>query len=145
MAFPRPLLWIGVLVGIGACAVAPPSPGGPPPAAAPAPMASLAGSRWVGVADSITDPRGLPRLEFAAGGRISGYTGCNSFSGTWTETAGEVRFGALAATKRMCVGPGADVEKRVLAALGGDSRVSREAARLVITAPGGARFEFIPA
>lgn len=145
MLLPRPLLWIGVLLGMGACAVAPSAPGGPAPAAAPAPMASLAGTRWVGVAEAITESRGLPRLEFVAGGRITGYTGCNMFSGTWSEQAGEVRFGAIAATKRMCLGPGADVEKRVLAALGSDSRVMRDATKLVIISPGGERFEFVPA
>jgi heat shock protein HslJ len=132
--FGRPWLWTCALLGIGACAVAP-----------TAPAASLAGSRWVGVADSIADSRSLPRLEFGDGGRVMGYTGCNTLSGTWSEQGGEVRLGAIAATKRMCLGPGAEVEKRVLAVLGDASRVTREGSRLVITAPGGERFEFVPA
>ncbi len=139
----RNWVWIGAL--LGACAVAPTPPIGATPAAAAAPAASLAGSRWVGVVESLTDSRSLPRLEFAGGGRVLGYTGCNMMSGTWSEQAGEVRFGALAATKRMCLGPGAEVEKRVLAVLGNESRITREGERLVITAPGGERFEFVPA
>lgn len=145
MPFARPWLWIAALLGIGACAVAPTPPVGSASAAGPAPVASLAGSRWVGVAEAITDSRALPRLEFTAGGRFTGYTGCNMMSGTWSEQAGEVRFGGVAATKRMCLGPGADVEQRVLAVLGNASRVTREGTRLVITAPGGERFEFVPA
>ncbi len=145
MLFARPWLYLGALLGIGACAVAPTPPTGGVSAAAPVPVASLAGSRWVGVAESISDSRSLPRLEFADGGRVMGYTGCNMFSGTWSEQAGEVRFGAIAATKRMCLGPGAEVEKLVLAVLGNASRVTREGTRLVITSPAGERFEFVPA
>ena len=105
---------------------------------------ALAGTRWVGVIDAGLDPAMAPRLEFVAG-RVQGYTGCNMMSGSWRVEGGEVRFGAIAATRRMCVGPGGEIEKRVLAALGDASRVRREGERLVIEAPGGARFVFIPA
>lgn len=137
-------MWIFTLVGLGACAVAPTTPGGKATGAA-APIASLAGTRWVGVTDPQADSRVLPRLEFVQGGRFRGYTGCNMLSGTWSQHEGEVRFGAIATTKRMCLGPGAEIEKRVLAVLGEASRVSREGSRLVITSPTGERFEFAPA
>ena len=140
----RPWAWIFALVGLGACAVAPSSTAGGPSAAS-TPVASLAGTRWVGIVEGEADSRILPRLEFAEGGRIMGSTGCNVLGGTWREEGAEVRFGAIAVTKRMCIGPAADIEKRVLAVLGDDSRVSREGARLVITSPRGERFEFAPA
>jgi heat shock protein HslJ len=147
MSFVRPWLWIGALLGAGACAVAPVPPGGGSAAsAAPAaPAASLAGTRWVGVVAGVEDSRALPRLEFAPGGRISGYTGCNLLSGTWSEQGGVARFGAIASTKRMCLGPGGEIEQQVLAVLGDESRVTREGQRLVVTAPNGKRFEFAPA
>ena len=105
---------------------------------------SLAGTRWVGVIDAGLDPAMAPRLEFVAG-RVQGYTGCNMMSGSWSEQGGEVRFGAIAATKRMCIGPGGDVEKRLLAALHDGSRVAREGERLWVVSPSGARFAFVPA
>jgi len=124
------LLALLALPFVSACAVG--SAGEPP---------ALAGTRWVGVIDAALDPAMAPRLEFIAG-RVQGYTGCNMMSGSWRVEGGEVRFGAIAATRRFCVGPGSEIEKRVLAAMGDASRVRREGDRLVIEAPGGARFEF---
>lgn len=104
--------------------------------------ASLVGTRWVAVAEG-SDPRSLPRLEFVREGRVTGYTGCNLMSATWQLEAGEIRLGPIVATKRMCVGPEGEVERRFLAATGG--RVLREGGKLVFSGAGGARFEFTPA
>ena len=119
------------LFGLAACAAAPPGSG-----------ASLAGTRWVGQGSAGMDSGAMARLEFISGGRVTGFTGCNMLSGTWRMEGGEVRFGGIATTKRMCLGPEGEIEKRLLAALGADSRVRREGSRLVLSAPGGARFEF---
>jgi len=135
---PRTLAILCAL-GLAACA-APPGPGAAAAAAAP-----LAGTRWVGVVEGDPDARTLPRLEFAAGGRFAGYSGCNMMSGSWTEEGGEARFGPVMATKRFCAGPEGEVEKRVMAALAPGARGVREGSRLVLIAPGGARFEFSPA
>jgi heat shock protein HslJ len=125
-------------LGLSTCAADPPAAG---PAAAPPP--SLVGTRWVGVVDDATDPRHRPRLEFTPG-RMSGFTGCNMMSGAWSAEGGEVRLGPMMATKRFCVGPEMDIEKRVLAAMGEKARVTREGERLVFASEGG-RFEFRPA
>ena len=137
--------WLFALLALGACASAPVVP--PTPAAAAAePLPALAGTRWVGVVEGSVEGNARPRLEFAIGGELHGYTGCNMLSGHWSEAAGgEVRFVALMVTKRMCLGPGAEIEKRFLAAVSPQSRVAREPARLVVTSPQGARFEFTPA
>ena len=137
---PRGMLAL-VALGLAACA-APGGGGGGTPAAAPAP---LSGSRWIGVVEGNPDSRTLPRLEFAINGRLNGYTGCNMMSGGWREEGGEARFGPIVSTKRFCVGPEGEVEKRVLAALAPGARGVREGERLVVIAPGGARFEFSPA
>ena len=129
-------------LGLAACA-APPGPGSGTAAAAP--PAPLAGTRWVGVVAGDPDARTLPRLELSGSGRLAGFTGCNMMSGTWREEGGEARFGPLIATKRFCVGPEGEVEKRVLAAFASGARGVREGNRFVIIAPGGARFEFSPA
>jgi heat shock protein HslJ len=130
------------LFGLAACAAAPDGAGSGSAGTAPPPGSgvSLAGTRWV--AQAGADSRATARLEFVPGGRMTGFTGCNMLSGTWRMEGGEVRFGGIATTKRMCLGPEGEVEKRLLAVLGGESRVRREGSRLVLSAPGGARFEF---
>lgn len=131
------------LCGLAACTAAPGGPGsGSAGAAPPQGGASLVGTRWVGEARAGMDGAAIPRLEFISGGRMTGFTGCNMLSGTWRMEGGEVRFGGIATTKRMCLGAEGEAEKRLLAVLGDDTRVRREGARLVLSAPGGARFEF---
>ena len=130
----RPLPSLLAALVLAACAAPPPQGG-----------ASLVGTRWVGEARAGGDAAALPRLEFISGGRMTGFTGCNMLSGTWRMEGGEVRFGGIATTKRMCLGPEGEVEKRLLAALADNSRVRREGSRLVLSAPGGARFEFLEA
>ena len=121
-----------------ACATGP--EGTAPPPAAPQ---SLVGTRWVGVTADDVDPRQRPRLEFVSAERVAGYTGCNMLSGTWSMQGGEAKLGPLVTTKRACIGPGAEIERRVVSALAGSMR--REGERLVFVAPDGARYEFIPA
>ena len=133
-----------LLVAMALCACASP-PVVPGPAAAAASLPPLAGTRWVGKQERNDDGRGTARLEFAAGGELHGYTGCNMLGGRWSETGGEVTFTAIFVTKRMCLGPGAEIEKRFLAALSNESRVTRTATTLIVVSPQGARFEFAPA
>ncbi|MGE5096757.1 MAG: META domain-containing protein [Betaproteobacteria bacterium] len=135
------------LIGVGGCAVAPATPGGDAPAtrATAAAAAPLAGTRWVGVVDASIQSANVPSLELLAEGRRAGYTGCNMMNGTWTAEGGQGRVGGIVATKRMCLGPGADVEKRLMAALTENARLARQGDRLVVTGPSGERFEFAPA
>lgn len=125
-------------LGLAACA-------SPPGTGAASAVPSLAGTRWVGAVEGAADPRMLPRLELSSGGRLTGFTGCNSMSGNWSEEGGEARFGPVTATKRFCIGAAGEVEKRLLAAMAPGARGVREGARLVLIAPDGARFEFSPA
>ena len=133
----RKLLEVICAMGLAACAAA---PGSGPAAAAP-----LEGTRWVGVVEGSPDPRTLPRIEVSAGGRMAGFTGCNMMSGSWTEEGGSVRFGPIISTKRFCAGPEGEVETRLMAAMGPSARAARSGDRLVLTSPGGAKFEFVPA
>ena len=140
-----PAAWLiaGMLAG---CATGPSAPPAEPVARAPvaaAPGESLTGTRWVGVVAGEPDPRILPRLEFVSATRVTGYTGCNMLNGAWRLEAGAIRVGPLVTTKRACVGPEMDTERRLLAALGGT--VQRIGERLVFTGAGGDRFEFTPA
>ena len=140
------LPWMCVLA-LAACADAPRSAvrRDPAPAASvaasPAPATGITGTRWVGIVAGGADHRTRPRLEFVREGRLSGYTGCNMFSGAWKIEGEDVRVGGLVMTKRMCVGPEGEVEKRFLAALAPGGRGRREGDRLVFTGPKGERFE----
>jgi heat shock protein HslJ len=139
------LSWICAL-GVAACA-APSVPGGPVAAekSVPADPATLLGTRWMGVTDPSIDSRHVPLLEFVLEGRLSGFTGCNLLHGAWRNDGGQVRVGPLVTTKRACLGPEGDIERRVLAALGPQSSVTREGNRLVFTTAGGERLEFVEA
>jgi heat shock protein HslJ len=139
----RPMKGLLLAMALGACAPAPVVP--EPAAAAAPPLPALAGTRWVGKLERNDDGHNTPRLEFASGGELLGYTGCNMLGGRWSESAGEVRLTEIYATKRMCLGAGAEVEKRFLAALSSESRITRTATSLTVTSPRGARFEFAPA
>ena len=137
------LLWI-CAVGVTACAGPTNSAGSPEaPKAAPAAVAtSMVGTRWKGMTDALVDERHVPWLEFVVEGRLSGFTGCNLLHGAWKNEGGQVRIGALVTTKRGCAGPEGDIERRVLAVLTPQARVTREGNRLVFTAADGERLEF---
>jgi heat shock protein HslJ len=112
-------------------------------AAGPTP-ASLLGTRWKGVVDASLNASATPWIEFAEG-RFSGFSGCNLLNGVWRSEGGQIHLGPIAMTKRGCMGPEGDVERRLMAVLNEQARVNREGERLVITGPGGDRFEFVPA
>ena len=128
-------------LALGACAAAPVVP----PTAAATPLPPLAGTRWAAPVVPGSDGHGTPRLEFAEGGVLHGYTGCNMLSGHWHEDGNQIRFSELVVTKRFCVGVGSEVEKQVLAALSAQSLGRREGGRLIVESPQGARFEYTPA
>jgi heat shock protein HslJ len=141
------LLWAcagACTLALAACADAPQAPVHAA-AATPAPGKGLVGTRWIGIVDDGIDPQARPRLEFVGAGRVSGYTGCNVFSGAWKMQGEEVRMAGLAMTKRMCVGAAGETEKRFLAAIASGAHGRREGGRLVFTGPKGERFEFEPA
>jgi heat shock protein HslJ len=143
----RALLWM-CAAGMSACAASSTPDGssaGAAPMPAAAPPATLAGTRWMGVIDASLDKRSAPWLEFIREGRLSGFTGCNMLSGGWRMEGGQIRVGPLVTTKRGCLGPEGDIERRVLAAVNEQSRVTRDGARLVFLGSSGGRFEFVEA
>jgi heat shock protein HslJ len=145
---------VAALLALAACAspssdkaagVAAPAAAVPTQAAAQ-PLPPLKGTRWRGIINPAFDQSHVPWLEFVTDGRISGYTGCNMLSGEWRTESGKVEVGRLVTTKRACAGPESEVERQFLAAFGGQSQVSREGAKLVVTNPAdGRRFEFYKA
>jgi heat shock protein HslJ len=82
------LAWLGLATLLAGCAANPPGPAAP---------AALDGSVWT---VSQAGPR-APTLVFEAG-RASGSDGCDRFSGSYTVTGSELRFGQRAATQMAC-------------------------------------------
>lgn len=139
---------VAALLALAACASpADKTAAAPAPAQAAAqPLPPLKGTRWRGIINPAFDQSHVPRLEFVSDDRISGYTGCNMLSGEWHAESGKVELGHLVTTKRACLGPESEIERQFLAAFGGQSAVTREGAKLVVTNPGnGRRFEFYKA
>jgi heat shock protein HslJ len=91
--------------------------GSPPPS----PGATLGGTNWNltemgGTADFA---RIAPTIEFGADGSVSGFAGCNTFSGTFTTDGGKLTMSPLATTKIGCQRPASAVESEYLNALSG--------------------------
>lgn len=112
-------------------------------AACATPAAASPEGRWV-LAAQRQDPAIAPRLEFTAQGRVAGFTGCNTLSGSYRVEGDRLEIVA-ATTKRACSGPGGDVERQLLEVLGGRPRWSLEGERLVLTGSQGSSLEMVPA
>ncbi len=75
-------------------------------------------------------------LAFDGEGRASGSGGCNRFTGSYTFTDGELVFGPLAGTKKMCPEAVMDQEDRFMQALGAAGRVEMDGSFLLISSEG---------
>lgn len=60
-----------------------------------------------------------PTIEFAEDGTVSGFAGCNTFSGSYTTDGSTLSFGPMAMTEMACQRPGSAVEADYVAALAG--------------------------
>ncbi len=95
--------------------------------AAAGPEAALTGTYWRAVTIDDNLAAQLPKkreahiLFSAEGKRVSGSTGCNRFTGTFTQTGDSLKFSPLAITKMACP-PALDAQERdFLAALNATS------------------------
>lgn len=105
--------------------------------------ASLRGGAWqaedinrAGIIDNT-----VLTLSFTESGRVTGSTGCNGLSGTYTATGTTVTFSPLAMTRRACVAPALNAqEARFTSALQGEMawRLTADGA-LELTRDGGHR------
>jgi heat shock protein HslJ len=99
-------------------------------------LAELAGTEWM--LSSLDDrpvPAGArpPTLLFGDA-RVSGFGGCNRYTGTvGSRRVGTLSVGALATTKMACAVPAMDVEDRYLAALATVSQCAFVAGRLQLS------------
>lgn len=75
-------------------------------------------------------------LVFDDEGRVSGSGGCNRYTGSYTFTDGELSFGPLAGTKKMCPEAVMDQEDRFHKALGAVDRVAVDGPFLLVYCEG---------
>ena len=80
-------------------------------------LRGLAGSEW-----QVRDFAGRPAraeawIAFKADGQVLGLGGCNRFNGGYSEDAGSLRFGPIAATRMACPDPQMRVETNLFRAL----------------------------
>ncbi len=143
------------LTVLSACA----SGDGAAPAATGASVPELAGTSWnlasYAGADgtqtpAVTEPS-VGTVTFLAGGELAGSTGCNRFTGTYEQSGADLSITTGAMTEMACLGPVAEQETAVIAALGmvataavtSDNLVLKDAqgAELLTYAPGLAALE----
>jgi heat shock protein HslJ len=97
---------------------------GPTSPSAPG-RAPLLGTTWTateidGQPVDANEPQRHPSILLSAeGDRVSGSTGCNRISGTFTQQGSMLRFGALATTRVACVPDRGAAENAFVAAIEG--------------------------
>lgn len=107
-------LWLARLVAAPGVAVPAQAQGGNEP---------LAGTSWRLV--ELNGERVIPggehlTLQFAATGQtVSGYGGCNRFSGPYTQNGASLQFGPLVSTRRACVDPALNTQETAYLTSGG--------------------------
>jgi heat shock protein HslJ len=113
-------------------------------------LSELRGTNWVATrianepVELAADMREARLILAADGSSVSGFSGCNNFAGTATINGGAIRFGSTAANLRACIGPAADLESRLFAALASAARFELQRHHLDIYDDSGtltARFE----
>ena len=106
------------LSGVTDIVAEPSGPDGPPDAVPPT---DLPGTSWVltemgGTADFADI---VPTLAFGIDGSVSGFAGCNTFSGAFRVDGPALTLEPIAATKIGCAPPASTVETEYLQALAG--------------------------
>jgi heat shock protein HslJ len=88
----------------------------------PKPVATeLPGTSWdlVQLGETADLAHLVPSIEFGTDGTVSGFAGCNRFTGSFTTDASTLKLGPLATTKIGCPPPASTVETDYLGALSG--------------------------
>ena len=101
----------------------------------------LLGTAWLAreIAGSPSADGVRSTLEFAKPGQAGGTTGCNQYFGPVSLENGQIVFGNLASTRKMCPPSEMDQEQRFLQALAASRRLalSADEQSLLIYADGG--------
>lgn len=101
-------------------------------------LQTLGGAAWtlVGLGGRPLPPDVRPPTAVFAGARLSGFGGCNRYTGQVEEKSpGAIALGTIAATKMACPSPAMEVEDRYFAALGQVTHYRFAGSRLVLSGP----------
>lgn len=117
-------------------------------AAAPGGEPSLLGTQW----SLVSANRGALQKHATSSGvtlvfendRVSGYGGCNSYSGDYTLAGGKLSIGTLTRTKRGCADAAGAVESALHAALAETLQMAHQSSHLILTTPDGLVLRFEP-
>jgi len=114
----------------------------PGPAAAATNTRRLEGVSWRLTSLVGKDPKVLASLSRPAtarfdAGRVTGFSGCNNFTGAYTADTGRVTLGQLASTMMACSEPEMSVERAFSAAFSGTLRYAFDGDRLQLTTASG--------
>lgn len=117
------------------------------PNAMPAPTATIAGPTWklVGLPGHDSSALGAAKRPVTArfeGGRISGFSGCNRFTGGYTVDRDRLVIGKLAGTMMACPGPEMTLESAFQRALAGAFVFAITGDTLTLTPESGAPLVF---
>ncbi|MDR2131265.1 MAG: META domain-containing protein [Odoribacteraceae bacterium] len=112
--------------------------------------AALMANEWqlkelVNDTDTVVLPARVPTLVFADSGRVSGFSGCNRFTGKYTVKGETITFSRVVTTHMMCVESMA-FEQLFQRLLPGLAHVAVRAGELTLSdEKGKARLLFVPA
>ncbi len=115
-------------------------------ATAPA-SATIEGPTWQltalgGQSPSVAGSEKRPVTTRFEGGRVSGFSGCNQYTGAYTLNRDSVVIGSLAGTMMACSEPLMALEKAVMGALTGTLSYAITGDRLTLTPASGASLDF---
>jgi heat shock protein HslJ len=130
----------GLALAAGGCANKDVTPVPARPAADNPARAPLTGGTWtlVSLAGQPVPPGARPPTAVFDGARLSGFGGCNRYTGQVEErTPGSLVIGPLAATKMACPSPMMEVEDRYFAVLGRATQYRLTGSRLILSGPSG--------
>ena len=107
-------------------------------------LAACGGSRALAGTWSLSGVQGIPTpsggtfvITFTSDGKVSGQSGCNTYSGSYTVNGQAIVFGPLAATKKACAAPLMTVETAYLTALQLVNAWQINDGTLTLSGPGG--------
>ena len=107
----------------------------------------LKGTSWTvsTIAGQPTVPTAQPTIVFGSDGSISGSTGCNTYSGTFTVSGSQLTVGPLATTRKACTDEAVSAQESAFTAalgsattfaVGSDGNLTLKGAAEIVAKPG---------
>jgi heat shock protein HslJ len=117
------------------------------PAGASQSQPSLEGETWrltslTGLSPDALAANSTPVTSRFESGRVTGFSGCNRFTGSYTTQEGRIAIGQLAGTMMACAPPAMAIEKAFKDAFSGTLRYAVTDGKLSLTADSGTALAF---